>query len=105
MDAKTLAAELSPALQEILNSHKDDFIAEAGGWLTRKALEIAWPVIMRLLPRILQAGIELLAWKFGTMTLIKVMDLLMAIRNASPSTGTAFTRSVDNHTNNRNIWM
>lgn len=103
MDAKSLAAELTPKMHAILESNKSEILDQAGGWIARKAIEAGWPVLLREVPTMLESGIELLAWKFGKLSMEELMDLLLSVRKSSPQTGILMDQ-MDGQKNHSNIW-
>jgi hypothetical protein len=76
LDAKHFADEIAPKLVALLDERKDELIGSAGSFPRRAAVKLAWPTLIAEIPQLTETLIELLAWKFGDLT---VNDLVMAL--------------------------
>lgn len=83
LDVKTFAAELSTKLVVLLEARKEELIADAGGWPRRAAVKMAWPTLMAEVPTLTESLIELVAWKFGGMTLEDLVGAIESIKATS----------------------
>jgi hypothetical protein len=82
MDARAWAVELQPQAAEILEAHKADLIGDLP-WARRKLAEMLWPWLLFKLFTIIQCVVELLAARFGRMTLGEVAEALAGIRKTA----------------------
>jgi len=76
LDAKHFADEIAPKLVALLEERKAEIVDSAGNFPRRTAVKLAWPTLVAEIPHLAETLIELLAWKFGDLT---VNDLVMAL--------------------------
>ncbi len=81
LDAHHFAAELAPKLIELLEARKSAIIDDAGGLPRRAAVRLAWPTLVGEVPQLTETVIELLAWRFGELTVNNLVEALDAIRS------------------------
>jgi hypothetical protein len=82
MDSRAIADELTPAALQIVEAHKQEWLAELRG-LDRLGLRLAWGIILRWVPRLLTISVELFAKRFASMTVGEVMEALFKIRKGA----------------------
>ncbi|HEY2154832.1 MAG TPA: hypothetical protein VGH33_04335 [Isosphaeraceae bacterium] len=82
-DPKAFADELATRLAAILESRKDEIIADAGGWPRRAAIRLAWPTLIGEIPPMTETLVELVAEKFGHLTVDDLLDALQQIKQRS----------------------
>jgi len=83
LDAKHFADEIAPKLVAILEERKADIIAAAGGFPRRAAVKMAWPTLIGEIPPLTESLVELLAWKFGDMTVNDLVNALDSIKKSA----------------------
>lgn len=66
--ARKLAAAISPILQSYLELRKGDILA-AAGLILRPAIKLAFPVALRQIPAVTEAGTNALLDKFADMSI------------------------------------
>jgi hypothetical protein len=82
-DPKAFADELTTKLVAILESRKDEIVADAGGWPRRAAVRLAWPTLIGEVPPMTETLIELVAERFGHLTVDDLLDALQQIKQSS----------------------
>jgi hypothetical protein len=82
-DAKAFADEIAGKLRSSLDARKDAIVAGAGGWPRRAAVKMAWPTLMGELTPITETLVELVSWKFGSLTVDDLLEALADIKHAN----------------------
>lgn len=72
-DTSGLAAKLTPAVQQFLGDHRNDFAAHAGGPLERLAVRWGVPIAQRETGTVLEYGLDEVAAELGTWSLADVI--------------------------------
>lgn len=88
-DPKKFADEISGKLVTILESKKGEIVAGAGGWARREAVKLAWPTLIGEVPPLTETLIELVSWKFGSLTVDDLLEALAQIKKSSNLAGLA----------------
>lgn len=86
-DPKAFADELATKLVALLESRKDEIVADAGGWPRRAAVRLAWPTLMGEVPPMTETLIELVADRFGHLTVDDLLEALQQIKHSSHLAG------------------
>jgi hypothetical protein len=82
-DPKAFADELATKLIALLESRKDEIVADAGGWPRRAAVRLAWPTLIGEVPPMTETLVELVAERFGHLTVDDLLDALQQIKQSS----------------------
>ncbi len=82
-DPKSFADDLATRLVALLESRKDEIVADAGGWPRRAAVRLAWPTLIGEVAPLTETLIELVAERFGHLTVDDLLDALQKIKESS----------------------
>lgn len=76
--AKSLAAKIAPRLQQTLSDRKPEIIASAGALPARAAVRLGFPVALREVPTLTEAGVAALLDQLGGMSLPELARTIAA---------------------------
>jgi hypothetical protein len=80
--AVEFARRVSPRVVAELESRREAIIADSGGFLIREAVRIGFPVALREVPHLAEAGADAMLDRFGGLTISEIAERLVTHNRA-----------------------
>lgn len=75
--AHDLASHIGPAIAKQVASRRDTIVANAGGPIKREAVRLGFPVLIREIPTITEAGIDAALDEFGKLSITDLVERMV----------------------------
>jgi hypothetical protein len=85
--AAEFGRRISPRLVSEIVQREDAIVAGSGGFLTRQAVRIGFPVALRQVPKLTEAGADAMLDEFGGLTITEVAGKLVQHNQAKHQSG------------------
>jgi hypothetical protein len=76
LTSQSLASKVAPKLQDVLEAHKEQIVADAGGMVQRQLLRMAWPTIIGEVPALADVSVQLIVKEFGKLNINDLIKFL-----------------------------